>query len=94
MISSRGLAHSILLGRCLSESLHLSVFQAFYTTDWLKQNSASDFSWIGSVQLFLELACGPNGGKLFDAGHCRITIFAGSALFLLGFSCHRSMLKA
>lgn len=37
------------------------------------------------MQLFLELACGPIGGKLFDAGHCKVAVFAGSVLFLFSF---------
>lgn len=42
------------------------VFQAFYTTSFLQSFSASDISWIGSVQLFLELSLGFVGGKLYE----------------------------
>lgn len=40
------------------------VFQDYYITTALTTSSASNISWIGSAQLFLELACGPVGGKL------------------------------
>ncbi|KAJ7458721.1 major facilitator superfamily domain-containing protein [Mycena galericulata] len=65
--------------------LAFGVFQDFYITDFLKSYSASDISWIGSVQVFLELGCGALVGKLYDAGHCRAALVGGSALFCFSF---------
>ena len=56
------------------------IFQEFYTTSWLSNYSASDISWIGGVQSFFQLACAVIGGKLFDAGYVRTSIFFGSLL--------------
>ncbi|PPR02159.1 hypothetical protein CVT26_012120 [Gymnopilus dilepis] len=61
------------------------VFQDFYTTSFLTSFSASDISWIGSTQLFLELCLGIVGGKLYDAGYCRATIVGGSLIFTFSF---------
>ncbi|TFK38855.1 MFS general substrate transporter [Crucibulum laeve] len=61
------------------------VFQEFYTTTWLTKYSASDISWIGSVQLFLELGFGVVGGRLYDAGYCRATLLVGSVVFAFSF---------
>jgi len=61
------------------------VFQEFYTTSFLQKYSASDISWIGSVQLFLELFLGFVGGKLYDTGYCRATLVSGSLIFTFSF---------
>ena len=45
--------------------MSFGVFQDFYSTFWLSTYSSSTISWIGSTQLFLELACAPVGGKLW-----------------------------
>ncbi|PFH53670.1 hypothetical protein AMATHDRAFT_907 [Amanita thiersii Skay4041] len=57
------------------------VFEEFYATTWLTRYSASDISWIGSVQVFLELVIGAVGGKLYDSGYCRSMLWGGSSLF-------------
>jgi hypothetical protein len=62
-------------------------FQDFYTTTWLKNYSASDISWIGSVQAFFQLGCAPVVGKLFDFGHSRVSIVFGSLLSSFRFVC-------
>ncbi|KAJ7099927.1 MFS general substrate transporter [Mycena belliarum] len=61
------------------------VFQDFYLAGFLSSYSASDISWIGSVQLFLDLGCGALSGKLYDSGHCRAAVICGSALFAFSF---------
>lgn len=61
------------------------VFQDYYRTTYLKGYSSSTISWIGGVQIFLELASGPIGGKLFDAGHTRLASIVGSTLFVFSF---------
>lgn len=56
------------------------VFQDLYTRSGAA--SASNVSWIGSVQWFFLIAGGLPSGKLFDAGHFRLTMAAGSILFV------------
>jgi hypothetical protein len=57
------------------------VFQAYYVT-FLPQ-SASEISWIGSLQLFLLFLLGTISGRAIDAGHFRSTILIGF-VFQLG----------
>ncbi|KAF8329279.1 major facilitator superfamily domain-containing protein [Amanita rubescens] len=57
------------------------VFQDYYTTVFLTKYTASDISWIGSVQVFFELVLGIVAGKLYDAGYCRSMITGASILF-------------
>ncbi|KAF8685310.1 hypothetical protein AX14_004047 [Amanita brunnescens Koide BX004] len=57
------------------------VFQDYYTTVFLTKYSASDISWIGSVQVFFELILGVVAGRLYDAGYCRSMIALASLLF-------------
>ncbi|THH15775.1 hypothetical protein EW146_g4756 [Bondarzewia mesenterica] len=61
------------------------VYQDFYTTSWLDNYSTSAISWIGGVQIFLELILGPIGGKLFDMGYIRTANIAGCTLFTISF---------
>ena len=60
------------------------VFQTYYTTSLLSNESASSISWIGSIQAFLLLAIGVVTGPLFDAGYFYHLIWGGSALTTLG----------
>lgn len=41
------------------------VFQDYYTSTYMPHASASAISWIGGVQIFLELILGPIGGWLY-----------------------------
>ncbi|KAJ6554584.1 major facilitator superfamily domain-containing protein [Mycena capillaripes] len=59
------------------------VFQDFYTREWLNNCSASTISWIGGVTYFFELGCAPLGGKLYDAGYGRSSVWFGSFLSML-----------
>ncbi|KAF8172804.1 major facilitator superfamily domain-containing protein [Mycena galopus ATCC 62051] len=63
------------------------VFQDFYTREWLNNCSASTISWIGwcCVTYFFELGCAPIGGKLYDAGFGRSSVWFGSFLSMLSF---------
>ncbi|KAJ7733156.1 major facilitator superfamily domain-containing protein [Mycena metata] len=61
------------------------VFQDFYTRTWLSNCSASTISWIGGVTYFFELGCAPVGGKLYDAGFGRSSVWFGSFLSMLSF---------
>ncbi|KAK1223465.1 hypothetical protein PQX77_013654 [Marasmius sp. AFHP31] len=58
------------------------VFQEFYTTTWLPTSSASAISWIGSIQLFLELFLSPIGGELMDRGYFRRIVISGCVIFV------------
>lgn len=46
--------------------------------------SASDISWVGSVQLFLLFFIGTISGRLMDAGYFRSLIILGCSLQLIG----------
>ncbi|KAJ7511388.1 MFS general substrate transporter [Mycena galericulata] len=76
------LAGAFLFQFCsLGPVLAFGVFQDFYLTDFLKSYTASDISWIGSVQIFLELGCGALVGKLYDSGYCRaVLVFLSQGL--------------
>ncbi|KAJ9156260.1 Major facilitator superfamily transporter [Pleurostoma richardsiae] len=58
------------------------VFQLYYkeNTSW----SASQISWIGSVQIFLMFVLGTVSGRLADGGYARHCILAGSILCTVG----------
>ncbi|KAJ7035773.1 MFS general substrate transporter [Mycena alexandri] len=61
------------------------VFQDFYLSNFLKSYSASDISWIGSIQLFLDLGCGAIAGRLYDLGYCRTVLICGPSIFVFSF---------
>jgi MFS family permease len=60
------------------------VFQAYYATAIAETSSASNISWIGSVQVSLLCFIGTVAGPIYDAGYCRSLLVVGSALSLLG----------
>jgi MFS family permease len=57
-------------------------FQSYYMTSL--NITASDISWIGSVQIFLVFFIGSFSGRAFDAGYYYTIIIAGSFLQVLG----------
>lgn len=59
-------------------------FQYFYEGNLLSSSTPSNISWIGSIQAFLLLLVGSATGPLFDAGHFRKLICAGSFLLVFG----------
>lgn len=60
------------------------VFQLYYSTEMLAHVSASQISWIGSLQTFLcFLTCAP-AGRLADAGYARGATVAGACFLVLG----------
>ncbi|KAL7810771.1 MFS general substrate transporter [Trichoderma aethiopicum] len=61
------------------------VFQSYYETALLSSSSPSSISWIGSVQVFCLMSVGALIGPLYDAGHCRALLAAGTLLVPLGF---------
>ncbi|KAK7055356.1 MFS monocarboxylate transporter [Favolaschia claudopus] len=84
-------AWSTVIGTCIIQFYVVGVitafgvFQDFYTREFLSNCSASTISWIGGVTYFFELACAPIGGKLYDAGYGRHSIWFGSFLSMLSF---------
>lgn len=60
------------------------VFQTFYQTELLQNESASDIAWIGSIQAFLLLFVGALTGPLYDYGYFRHLLASGAILMVLG----------
>lgn len=58
------------------------VYEDYYTRIFLTGHSPSSIAWMGSFQLALPFAMGPFAGRIFDAGYARLTIAAGSFLFV------------
>ncbi|KAH8645667.1 riboflavin transporter MCH5 [Xylariales sp. PMI_506] len=58
------------------------VFQSYYTTQLGR--SASDVSWIGSIQIFLTFFIGTFSGRFTDAGFFRPTLLCGIFFLSLG----------
>lgn len=54
-------------------------FQHFYETDYLKQYSSSEISWIGTMQGSLTLFVGALSGPIFDGGYFKITLQIAAA---------------
>ncbi|KAF4833071.1 Fujikurins efflux protein [Colletotrichum siamense] len=52
------------------------VFQSFYVEE-LHGSTASDVSWIGSMQIFLLFLLGTVSGRAIDAGYFRTTLLTG-----------------
>ncbi|KAJ7464983.1 major facilitator superfamily domain-containing protein [Mycena galericulata] len=85
-LASLAVAGAFLLQFCaVGPVMAFGVFQDFYINGFLNSYSASDISWIGSIQLFLGLGCGALTGKLYDLGHCRTVLVCGSAVFAFSF---------
>lgn len=49
-------------------------FQHFHETDYLKQYSSSEISWIGTMQGSLTLFVGALSGPIFDGGYFKVTL--------------------
>ncbi|ROT36354.1 MFS general substrate transporter [Sodiomyces alkalinus F11] len=60
------------------------VFQTYYERVLLPGVSASDISWIGSLQGALLMIVGPLSGSLYDAGYFRPLLLVGIVLIVLG----------
>lgn len=60
-------------------------YQTFYEQNLLKDQSASNISWIGSIQAFMLLVIGGFvTGPIFDAGYLRAMVFVGSFASVFG----------
>ncbi|KAK9452843.1 major facilitator superfamily domain-containing protein [Dipodascopsis uninucleata] len=60
------------------------VFETYYTDINLSNRSQSDFAWVGSIQSFLLLIGGVITGPVFDKGHFKELLFAGTVFTTLG----------
>ncbi|KAH8672891.1 major facilitator superfamily domain-containing protein [Tricladium varicosporioides] len=60
------------------------VFQTFYEANFLKLESPSNISWVGSSQTFLILVGAALVGPFFDRGYLRTLIQLGSFLVVFG----------
>ncbi|KAF7319578.1 MFS general substrate transporter [Mycena chlorophos] len=78
---------ALILFSTFGVSLSFGVLEDHYTLQriFLDHNSASDVSWIGSMQLFLDFSIGLPAGKLFDDGHYRMLMTSGTAIFVFSF---------
>ncbi|KAI1261262.1 MFS general substrate transporter [Xylariaceae sp. FL1019] len=74
-----------LFGNTLGLLNSFGVYQTYYETTLLASQSASDISWIGSIQSFFLMAIGVFIGPLYDAGHCRILLIVGTIAVTLGY---------
>lgn len=61
------------------------VFQTFYEIELLKDQSSSNFSWVGAIQAFLLLVVGVVTGPLYNAGYFYVLVTTGSVLIVVGF---------
>jgi len=58
-------------------------YQSYYHSTHYPTQSSSIISWIGSVQLFLQLALGPLAGALYDRGYFRHLLCVGSVIYIV-----------
>ncbi|KAF6240567.1 hypothetical protein HO173_001237 [Letharia columbiana] len=54
------------------------VFQTFYQSNLLEHQSASNISWVGSIQAFLIFLGGAVVGPFFDLGYLRLLLSLGT----------------
>jgi MFS family permease len=86
-VSSRKAAYLTLFGAWLTAFTtfgylnSFGVFQDLYTRSGA--GSASQISWIGTVQFFLILGVAPISGRLLDKGYFRPTMICGATLYSL-----------
>jgi MFS family permease len=60
------------------------VYQTFYQSDFLKSQSASQISWVGSVQAFLLFLGSAVAGPFFDMGYLRTLLSVGTFCTVFG----------
>lgn len=63
----------------------LGTFQAYLSTNQLKNESENAIGWIFGIYAFLSFFCGVQIGPVFDAKGPRWLVFAGSILFMAAF---------
>ncbi|KAF7343387.1 MFS general substrate transporter [Mycena venus] len=79
------LGSALILFSTFGVSLSFGVLEDHYTRIFLNESSASDVSWIGSMQLFLDFGIGLPAGKLFDDGYYRHLMTGGTVIYLFSF---------
>lgn len=60
------------------------VYQTYYETGALFQESSSNISWIGAIQAYMVLLVGFLSGPIFDRGYFRALLAVGSFLVVFG----------
>ena len=60
------------------------IFQTYYGRELLPGRSASELSWVGSLQAALLMIIGPIAGPAYDSGYFRQLLWAGLFLILVG----------
>ena len=59
-------------------------YQTFYQVDFLSSESASNISWVGSIQAALLFIVGAATGPIYDAGHLRQLLVVGTFMTVFG----------
>lgn len=59
-------------------------FQVYYTSTLIPDSNNSAVSWIGSIQAFLTCCVTIVAGPLFDRGHAKAIVYAGSFMVTFG----------
>lgn len=57
------------------------VFQPYYTEVKYPDHTASEVSWIGSLQVFLQFGLGLASGPLYDRGYFYWLVGGGAVMF-------------
>lgn len=71
-------------------SCRFGVYQSYYQLNQLSNETESNISWIGSIQLWLQFSMGAVAGPLFDKGYFRHLLLVGSIIYAFSFVIHRS----
>jgi MFS family permease len=61
------------------------IFQTYYETGALFNESSSNISWIGSLQAYCVMIVGLISGPVYDRGYLRALLLSGSFLIVFGF---------
>ncbi|KAH8646246.1 major facilitator superfamily domain-containing protein [Xylariales sp. PMI_506] len=75
------MTNPIIAGTCCKG---IGTFQEYYETGPLKDYSASQISWIPSLQVFFMSALGPFIGSIYDRYGIRVLVGVGSFLHVFG----------
>ncbi|PCH38482.1 MFS general substrate transporter [Wolfiporia cocos MD-104 SS10] len=62
-------------------STSFGVYQAYYTQEYITNQTSSTISWIGSVNTFLVIGFGLVSGRLYDKGYFYYLTIGGSILY-------------
>src|SRR3954466_16371502 len=60
------------------------VFQTYYESSALFQESSSNISWIGAIQFYMLLTVGFVSGPVYDRGYLRTLLITGSFGIVFG----------